>query len=136
MGIYHAPPNEFNNHTAFVDSFVKLIGDLRVKHKNLIIAGDFNIHVNNSEDLQANDFLDTIESLGLKNFVLSPTHVKGNTLDLIIGDEISTIKPTFIKLEPYFSDHCIVSAVFNIQKDRMPIKEITFETIKIRTLIC
>ena len=40
----------------------------------LIITGDFNIHVNNTNDSDACEFLDLLASLGLKQHVIGPTH--------------------------------------------------------------
>ena len=41
---------------------------------NLVVLGDFNIHVNNIDDQNAGIFLDTMTSLCLKQHVEGPTH--------------------------------------------------------------
>lgn len=48
------------------------------------MAGDFNIHVNVQSDNDAVRFLDLLSSIGLQQYVDFPTHISGNTLDLLI----------------------------------------------------
>ena len=55
-----------------------------------------------------------------------PIHRNNNTLDLLISDEVSKLKPICIKLCPHLSDHCTISALFNIKRGTLPIKEICF----------
>ena len=56
---------------------------------NLVIIGDFIIHVNDVDDPNASMFLDTMTALGLKQHVRGPTHKSGNCLDLIFTEEMS-----------------------------------------------
>ena len=55
-----------------------------LKPEPLIITGDLNIHVNNTNDSDACEFLDLLASLGLKQYVIGPTHEGDHTLDLVI----------------------------------------------------
>ena len=87
-----------------------------MNHRNLVIQGDFNIHVNNSTDIEAGQFLDTIEALGLRQLVTSPTHKSMNTLDLVIMDELSELKSIYLKPGPYLSDHCTISVLITSQE--------------------
>ena len=49
-------------------------------HDNkLIILGDFNIHVNDKSDENAQNFMDIIMALGPEQHVNFPTHKAGNT---------------------------------------------------------
>ena len=50
----------------------------------LLITGDFNIHVNISDDRDGIKLLDLLESMALEQHVSTPTHQHGHTLDLII----------------------------------------------------
>ena len=51
--------------------------------------GDFNIHSEVNDSRLSNEFLDLLESFGFTQIVKSPTHVAGNTLDLIFTNETS-----------------------------------------------
>ena len=60
---------------------------------NLLIAGDFNYHVDNSTNPDTIKFNKILESFNLQQHVNGPTHKKGHTLDLIItriGDRLVT----------------------------------------------
>ena len=84
--IYHLPQDteqEFSN-SNFIDQLTDLPTDKIPKHQDLIIMGDINILINNSEDLDAQALLNTIAAFNLKQHVNIPTHNQGHTLDLII----------------------------------------------------
>ena len=43
--------------------------------------GDFNIHINNSEDQDAQTLQDTLTAFNLKQHINIPTHNLGHTID-------------------------------------------------------
>ena len=57
-----------------------LLQKLLPEYQNLLICGDFNIHINKFDDHQANSFVQSMEALGLYQHIDSATHNKGNTL--------------------------------------------------------
>ena len=77
----------------------------------LIMAGDFNIHVNVPLDNDTVRFVDLLSSMGLQQHIDFPTHVSGNTLDLLITRLIRGVQP-----DVYFSDHCSVLFLINTSK--------------------
>ena len=64
--------------------------------------GDINIQINNSEDQDAQTFLNTIKAFNLKQHVNIPTHNLGQTFTLIITP--ATYHRSLIA-RPYISDH-------------------------------
>ena len=46
--------------------------------------GDINIHINDNEDQDAQNLLNTLAAFNLKQHVSIPTHKLGHTLDIII----------------------------------------------------
>ena len=54
-----------------------------------MLIGDLNIHMDDKADPGTVTFTDFLDSLGLVNHTLFPTHVSGHTLDLIITQEDS-----------------------------------------------
>ena len=60
----------------------------------ILVAGDFNIHVDVSGDSQS--FLDLLESLCCTQLVDFSTHKHGHTLDLLIGNwkTLGSFKPS------------------------------------------
>ena len=58
----------------FLDEFTEQIAETLVNNTNLIIMGDFNFHVNNSNDDDVANFTDTMTAFGLVQNVSHPTH--------------------------------------------------------------
>ena len=71
---------------SFLDEFTNLLPDQLVENDNVLILGDFNIHINDQTDEDAGIFTDTMEALELSQHVEHPTHRLGNTLDLIFTE--------------------------------------------------
>ena len=78
--------------------------DWMTSYRNVIICGDFNLHINNPPDMEAQSFMDTMEVLGLKQHVGFQTHHVGNILDLSF---IETIRQFNIRTSKgkFISDH-------------------------------
>ena len=90
----------------FFDDFTELLSIICINFDRVIIAGDFNIHVDNPQDRVTKELCCVFESYGLTQHVTQPTHNKGHTLDLIIskGLNISKVVVTDVAL----SDHSCV----------------------------
>ena len=67
----------------FLDEITELQTALIPKYNNLIIMGDFNMHIDDITNVENLIFNDTMEGLGLSQQVKTPTHRQGNILDLI-----------------------------------------------------
>ena len=68
LGLYHPPQSKINaTNTTFLDEFSDFIGDIRGKYKNILIAGDFNIHIDNNNDLDAYQFNNLLDVHGPNN---------------------------------------------------------------------
>ena len=85
VGVYHPP--DLTTVNEFHDDFLNFVDNLRSKYRNLVILGDFNIHINNKDPEDAYQFIQTMEAVGCKQKVEYPTHIKGNILDLVFMDE-------------------------------------------------
>ena len=72
----------------FLDELTELLTDWLISYMNVIIYGDFNLHINNPSDKEAQSFIDTMEAFGLKQHVSYQTHHDGNILDLIFTETI------------------------------------------------
>ena len=55
VGVYHPP--DFTTINEFQDAFLNFVGNLRLKYRNLVILGHFNIHINNIDSGDAHQFL-------------------------------------------------------------------------------
>ena len=77
----------------------------------MFICGDFNIHVQEESNIFAKDFLDLMESFGFRQLITFPTHIAGNTLDLVFvrdSIKISNIEVYNQKNDLLLSDHFLL----------------------------
>ena len=115
LAIVSRPPGPYS---VFVDDFSEFVADLATYSDNVLLMGDFNIHVNNPSDSLAKAFLSIIDTFGFKQHVQQPTHTGGNTLDLVLTRGVE------IHVSPYtsaLSDHCLLTfqvVVSNPRADR------------------
>ena len=109
----------------FIDDFTDWIGERIMTYDNIIITGDFNLHVNEVEDPEIQVFNNTITALGFNQVVDFETHKKGNHLDLILVEELSKLKIVKCVPGPYLSDHCTVETVLTQNREDMLRKSVT-----------
>ena len=130
--IYHPPYSETYQvtHNQFQDEFSEFLAEVLVEHRNLMITGDFNLHVNDSEDQDGEVFTDTMLALGLDQHVMFPTHRSNNTLDLVFTEYLSTHRILSCKPGPYLSDHKAVEFLLSVEKEHMFSKHITIRKLK------
>ena len=88
VGIYHPPTKHLVNdsNAIFITEFLDFMGELQLSNKNIVILSDFNLHVNDKSDTDAQQFIDMVEVSGMKQLIDFPTHRQGNTLDLTITE--------------------------------------------------
>ena len=96
----------------------------------MILVGDFNLHINNHNDDDACNFMETTQALGLHQNITFPTHVSGNTLDLIFSEANNKKKIEECTQGDYISDHCLITCIFGIDKQITTRKEIKYCKVK------
>ena len=69
----------------FVDEFVSLIERYIMDTAKLVLLGDFNLHINELADPNADTFHDLLECSNPKNNIFFPMHTSNNTLDLVLN---------------------------------------------------
>ena len=131
--IFYCPP-PLSNRNYFTNLSLAEFGSLLEQYvsdpASLLIAGDFNFHVDNSADKTSQDFQALIHWFNLKQHVLSPTHRAGHTLDLLItiaDDDLVTSLSTY---DADFSDHFVVNCNLTIEKPLFTKKDIYFRACK------
>ena len=131
VSIYHPP---YNNKTKvtnaeFLDEYTDWIAETSANDKNLVICGDYNMHVNNPNDEDAASFLETNEALGLKQHVTFATHTSGNTLDLIFTEINGGIGVADCIPDSYISDHCNVLCKLSLKREDIQRKTVTYRKL-------
>ena len=100
--------------------------DSLAEDTNVIIAGDFNLHISNENDDDAHNLLDTFAALGLDQHVGLPMHKSGNILDLIFTEGISDLSVISCKPSTFVSDHAVVLCETSLKRDDVTRKQITY----------
>ena len=126
LGIYRPPDSSIPQ---FLDIFTELLVDIVTSNMNLVVLGNFNIHVNKIDDPNAGIFLDTMTALGIKQHVRGSIHRSGNCLDLIFSEEMSKTKATECSHSTFVSDHSSIQCILNIPKESCTRKEITYRKL-------
>ncbi|XP_070550950.1 uncharacterized protein [Ptychodera flava] len=117
--VIYRPPNSCKHTVSdFLNEFTHLLEVILHAKGNLIIVGDFNIHVDDLRDRDALKFVDCLNSFGLEQHVQFSTHDKGHTLDLIITRSSDTFISTITNDWLLPSDHA--SLHFNIMSNAPP----------------
>ncbi len=96
--------------------------------EEILICGDFSFKVNRSDDNEAIQFLEYLNSLDLIQYVQEPTHILGNTLDLVITRNSSALIEN-VKVDTHMSDHMSILCDFHLKKSPVPKKEIIFRKL-------
>ena len=131
-GIYRPPYSMKNpvNISMFTDEFSDWVANHLTKHNNIIIGGDFNVHINKaSEEDDPGMSLDTMEALGLKQNIHFPTQWLGNIIDLVFTEDGGNIVVSNSILGPYLSDHRMVNCILTIPRCDVETKQVTYRKI-------
>ena len=98
----------------------------------VLITGDFNLHMDCQDDVNAKRFTDILESFDLKQRVCAGTHRNGHTLDLLINKSDDNMLNNIKVYDPNISDHSAVMCDVSIRKPQFR-KEVIFYR-KLRSL--
>ena len=113
--------------TLFLSEFYNFIDGIFIHFKNLVILGDFNLHINETFNASIIKFCDILASFGLSQLVEHPTHEQGNIIDLIVTNSNETeIKNVHIDFSSR-SDHAYI--FFSIPQE---VQEMSKKTIVIK----
>ncbi|XP_064814245.1 uncharacterized protein LOC135529412, partial [Oncorhynchus masou masou] len=95
----YRPPEPY---TAFLIEFPEFLSDLVVIADNILIFGDFNIHMEKSTDPLQKAFGAIIDFV---QHVSGPTHCHSHTLDLVLSHGINVVDLNVFPHNPGLSDH-------------------------------
>ena len=132
VGLYHPPYNDTNKCTdaMFLDDLVGFLEQVLTSYSNIIIAGDFNLHVYDKDNLDAQVFMDLLTAFGLQNHIDFPTHKSTHTLDLVISECISHLVVKDSSPGQHLSDHTSVISHLSVDKPPLEVKKCTYCRLK------
>ena len=93
--------------------------------KELVMIGDFNIHMDSRDNSDTITFNDFLERFRLENRVHFMTHILGHSLDLCITEKNNALIKDMTKGH-LLSDHHFVHMALNIQRPFPPKKTISY----------
>ena len=141
VAVVYRPPNP-GKQTLFLDEFDSFLSTFSSKPGNLIVTGDFNVHVENSTSSFPADFLQILEDHGWIQHVTDPTHILGGTLDLVLTKDVPLVSAVEVWPTPEVPDHFLVEfqahcGTANHPDDRKVVtgrslKDLSIDTLKTR----
>lgn len=75
---------EATKQSKFFEEFSDYLDCLAAKSGIPVIAGDFNFHIERSEDSITRQFVALFEERGFQQHITEPTHISGGTLDILL----------------------------------------------------
>ena len=103
--IYRTGKMSTQGRTAFANELNEYLQSLTQKKGTKILVGDFNIHVEDENNLDRKELYDVTESYGFSQVVKEPTHKDGGTLDLVFAQN-ETKCLSLIQNSLYLYDLC------------------------------
>ena len=96
----------------------------------MIILGDFNLHVNDPNDDNAMNFIESTQTLALQQHVNFSTHTSSNTLNLVFTALFNELKIQKCTQDDFILDHCIVKCNLNVKRPDIIKKVISYCKLK------
>ena len=123
LSVYRPPTSSI---PVFLSEFSSLLEELVSSPSEILIAGDFNFHVDTPDLAPTSSFLSLLESFDLTQHVNFPTHKLGHTLDLLITRCGSTFLSSFSHTLPEISDHYAILSTIIVPHCPRPSRSVKF----------
>ena len=114
----------------FLGEFTEWLTDNVSLDPNIVIAGDFNLHINNPNDDYAANFKDAMVVLGFRQHIPFPTHKSSNTLDLIFMEENISIKLRTCRKGNIISDDCLLTYTTTLTNPDITCNLVNYRNLK------
>ena len=122
LAVYHPPFTTCKGYTNthFVDDLLEKYSEILARFGlDILIMGDLNLHMEESQDQEVASFLLDLDIMGLKQHINFYTHRQGHVLDVIISDT-SLINSSIQACAPgeFLSDHRAIHCILSVKKDQ------------------
>lgn len=118
--------------SVFFAEFAAYVEIVLLSKEELLIPGNYNIHIDVAGDSDANTLSDFFESVGLRQHVEKHTHVQGHTLDLVISRRSDNIIEDSPRVDRFLSDHG--TALFSLKSIKPSLLEKTISSRKLKSI--
>ena len=106
--IYRAP----GPYSEFLSEFSEFLSCLVLKSDQVLLVGDFNIHVDVDNDSLSTAFNSLLDSIGFSQSVHKATHCFNHTLDLVLAYGIEIEDLIIFSQNSVLSDHSLITFEF------------------------
>ena len=114
----------------FCEEMVSIFeNSIKTIRNNILLMGDFNIHMDTPDDPNTIIFNDLLNSFNLRNNISFQTHISGHTLHLILDDQNESLAKC-VKKGHSFADHSLVQATICMEKCDPLQKSVTYSKLK------
>ncbi|ESN90912.1 hypothetical protein HELRODRAFT_182503 [Helobdella robusta] len=121
LGVYR--PGSAQITVLFFDELVSVLEHITMLNANILLMGDFNVHIERKDDPNTIRLFEIFEVFQLVNHVNESTHLRGGTLDLVVSSVDFPIISTTVLPHGVFSDHSFITVETIIAKPcRIPTK--------------
>ena len=135
--VYRPPPATTKTRkpvpfSIFLSEFDSLLTLAATNPNEFLITGDFNLHLDKSDDPQVKQFLSALDSTNLTQHVSFPTHRDHHILDLVITATSSSLHPIIDHSSISPSDHFPIFSALAISPPPSPppLSQFTFRCMK------
>ena len=112
----------------FLRSLLTIWRSIILSSESLLVTGDFNIHVDVVRDPYRAKFRELLETLGLQQRVIKPTHESGHTL--IISRQCENLVKKTPVSDHHIPYHWTVPCLLNLGKPSVTRKTVTLKKTK------
>ena len=118
LGVYRPPYSTAHPVTVsnFLDEFPELYSIWQAHYKEIILIGDSNIDILNSDSWESRAYGDFKDTFGLVQVVKEPTHESGSCIDHIICNQDSAISVGEVKQGWKISDRYVMHTNLKVEK--------------------
>ncbi len=114
-----------------MEEFSTYLQELTVSSGELLVTGDFNIHMNKPDDPASKSLSCILDSVNLQQWVTSATHKSGNTIDLVLSRHseniVHSVKVTDVAI---MSDHATLTIRLTVDKPSPGERQISYRRLK------
>ena len=112
LGVYR--PGSQGLTTAFFDELSAIFERLMIYKCPVVVCGDFNIHVDKSDDVHTVRLLQLLQTFGCVQHVAESTHTAGHILDLVITPADTDICD--LSVGSMLSDHALICFTLRVAR--------------------
>lgn len=114
----------------FFEEFSLYLENIVMCSEILLIAGDFNFHLDNQQDNDTKRFQNILHTFGLTQHVSVPTHRSGHILDLVITRSSNDLIVDTPQAGLAISDHFFIECKLSLPRPPLKVAKLQFRNFK------